>query len=38
MTEYQAVEYPSTQEIMAQIDADMARLGEVLEELRGMMG
>jgi type I restriction enzyme M protein len=37
-TEYQAVEYPSTQEIMAQIDADMARLGEVLEELRGMMG
>lgn len=37
-TEYQAVEYPSTQEIMAQIDADMARLGEVLEELRGMIG
>lgn len=36
-TEYQAVEYPSTQEIMAQIDADMARLGEVLEELRGMV-
>lgn len=36
-TEYVAVEYPSTQEIMTRIDENMMKLGEVIEELRGMM-
>ena len=36
-TEYVAVEYPSTQEIMTRIDENMMKLGEVIEELRGML-
>jgi len=36
-TEYVAVEYPSMQEIMTRLDENMMKLGEVIEELRGMV-
>ena len=36
-TEYVAVEYPPTQEIMARIDENMVKLGQTLDELRNML-